>query len=49
MFWGSKIYADCNKYFSVRMNTSVEENLCGKENVSFIFENEKQVDMFASL
>jgi len=49
MFLGGKIYADCNKYFAVHMNTLIEENLCGKGNVSFIFESENQVDMFASL
>jgi hypothetical protein len=49
MFLGGKIYAACNKYFALNMNTSIEENLCGKGNVSFSIESEKQVHMFASL
>jgi len=30
------------------MNTSIEENLCGRAYVSFSIESDKQVDLFAS-
>jgi len=47
-FLEGKIYVACNKYFALNMNTSVEENLCGRAYVSFSIESDKQVDLFAS-
>lgn len=34
-FLDGKICAASNKYFALNMNTSIEENLCGRANVSF--------------
>jgi len=43
-----KIYAAYNKYLALNMNTSIEENLCGRAYVSFSIESDKQEDLFAS-